>query len=85
MADAQQGQPSPEELAMQLRAAFNSRDIDAIRALLAVGATWGEDPNGESFCHDRDAVFRGEQEQRLGSGENGADVPPSSLVGHYRD
>jgi hypothetical protein len=26
--------------------------------MLAEGATWGEDPAGESFCHDRDAIIR---------------------------
>src|SRR3954447_11360799 len=46
-----------EALATRLRTAFNARDIDAFRSLLAVGATWGEDPNGESFCHDRDSII----------------------------
>jgi hypothetical protein len=47
-----------EALATRLRAAFNVRDIDALRSLLAEGATWGEDPNGESFCHDRNDIIR---------------------------
>ena len=47
-----------EALATRLRTAFNDRDIDALRSLLAEGATWGEDPNGESFCHDRDDIIR---------------------------
>jgi SnoaL-like domain len=47
-----------EALARRLRTAFNARDIDALRSLLAEGATWGEDPNGESFCHDRNDIIR---------------------------
>ena len=47
-----------EALALRLRTAFNARDIDALRSLLAEGATWGEDPEGESFCHDRNDVIR---------------------------
>lgn len=47
-----------ETLATRLRAAFNARDIDALRSMLAEDATWGEDPNGESFCHDRNEIIR---------------------------
>jgi hypothetical protein len=47
-----------EALATQLRAAFNTQDIDALRSLLAEGATWGEDPNGASFCPDRNGIIR---------------------------
>jgi hypothetical protein len=47
-----------EALATQLRTAFNGRDINTLRSLLAEGATWGEDPHGESFCHDRDGIVR---------------------------
>jgi hypothetical protein len=47
-----------EALARRLRTAFNARDIDALRSLLAEGATWGEDPTGDSFCHDRDDIIR---------------------------
>jgi hypothetical protein len=47
-----------EVLATQLRAAFNARDIDALRALVAEGATWGEDPSSESFCRDRNDIIR---------------------------
>jgi hypothetical protein len=43
---------------MQLRLAFNARDVDGLRSLLAEGATWGEDPSGESFCHDRNDIIR---------------------------
>ena len=46
-----------EALATRLRTAFNARDLDALRALLAVDATWGDDPEADSFCHDRDAVI----------------------------
>ena len=47
-----------EAIAAQLRASFNSRDIDALRLLLAENATWGEDPAGESFCGSRDDIIR---------------------------
>ena len=47
-----------EAFATQLRTAFNARDIDTLRSLLSEGATWGEDPHGESFCHDRDGIVR---------------------------
>jgi hypothetical protein len=43
---------------MQLRLAFNAQDVDGLRSLLAEGATWGEDPSGESFCHDRNDIIR---------------------------
>ena len=44
-------------LAERLQRAFNARDIDTLRSLLAEAATWGEDPEGESFCHDRNDVI----------------------------
>jgi SnoaL-like domain len=47
-----------EALATQLRTAFNVRDIDALRSLLAEGATWGEDASSESFCRDRNDIIR---------------------------
>jgi hypothetical protein len=47
-----------DALARRLRTAFNDRDIDTLRSVLAEGATWGEDPNGDSFCHDRDDIIR---------------------------
>jgi hypothetical protein len=47
-----------EALATQFRIAFNARDIDTLRSLLAEGATWGDDPNGELSCHDRDDIIR---------------------------
>ena len=47
-----------EGFATRLRTALNARDIDALRSLLTEGATWGEDPNGESFCRDRNDIIR---------------------------
>ena len=47
-----------EELASRLQTAFNERNINTLRSMLAEGATWGEDPEGESFCQDRDAIIR---------------------------
>ena len=47
-----------EQLAHKLRTAFNARDIDTLRSLLAQRAIWGEDPDGESFCHDRNDIIR---------------------------
>jgi hypothetical protein len=47
-----------EGLATQLRTAFNARDVDAFRSLLAEAATWGDDPDSESYCHDRDDIIR---------------------------
>ena len=51
-----------DALAAQLQVAFNARDIDTLRSLLAEGATWGEDPEGASFCHDRAAIIRDVQQ-----------------------
>jgi len=45
-----------EDLAKGLQTAFNARDIDTLRSLLAEHATWGEDPESANFCHDRNAV-----------------------------
>lgn len=47
-----------EDLATRLRTAFNDRDVDALRPLLAADATWGEDPHGELTCHDRNDIIR---------------------------
>ena len=47
-----------EDLALRLQTAFNERDIDTLRSLLAEDATWGEDPEGEQYCHDRNDVVR---------------------------
>jgi hypothetical protein len=47
-----------EDLATQIRTAFNARDIDVVRSLLAENATWGEDPSGEWSCHDRNDIIR---------------------------
>lgn len=47
-----------ETTAARLRTAFNAHDLDTFRELLAEDAVWGEDPNGESYCHDRDHIIR---------------------------
>ena len=39
-------------MAARLQTAFNTRDVDALAALLAPDATWGDDPAEEGFCHD---------------------------------
>jgi hypothetical protein len=46
-----------QALAVRTRRAFNTRDIDTMRSLIAQDATWGENPEGDSFCHDRDAII----------------------------
>jgi hypothetical protein len=56
-----------DQLAEQLRDAFNEREADAFRALLAEDATWGEDPDGASFCGNRDAIV-GRLQQLLAEG-----------------
>ena len=47
-----------EGLATRLQTAFNARDIDTLRSLLAEDASWGEDPQGETFCHGRSDIIR---------------------------
>jgi hypothetical protein len=47
-----------ESLAARISTAFNDRDIDTLRSLLAADATWGEDPDGPSSCHDRNDIIR---------------------------
>ena len=47
-----------EVIAARIRTSLNARDIDTLRSLLAEKATWGEDPEGDSFCHDRNDVIR---------------------------
>jgi hypothetical protein len=42
-----------EQIAQQLRTAFNARDIDTFRGLLAEDARWGEDPDAPNTCHNR--------------------------------
>lgn len=45
-----------ETTAARIRTAFNARDMDAFRELIANDATWGEDiPNA---CHNRDGIVR---------------------------
>ena len=46
-----------EDLAMRLQTAFNARDIDTLRSLLAEDARWGEDPEHPTFCHDRNDII----------------------------
>jgi hypothetical protein len=46
-----------DDLATRLRTAFNAQDLDALGSLLAPDARWGEDPDGEGFCHDRQDVL----------------------------
>ena len=46
-----------DALASQLQSAFHARNLDALRLLLAEGATWGEDPEADQFCHDRNEVI----------------------------
>jgi hypothetical protein len=55
------------DLAAKLTTAFNARDNDALRSLVAEDATWGDDPGGESFCHDRAGIVR-HLEQLLAEG-----------------
>ena len=45
-----------ETLAARLRTAFNARDIDTFRELLAEDARWGEDPGAPNTCHNRAEV-----------------------------
>jgi hypothetical protein len=47
-----------EGLATRLQRAFNARDIDTLRSLLAEDASWGEDPDGETFCQGRNDIIR---------------------------
>ena len=46
-----------DDLAKRLRSAFDTNDLDALRALLADGATWGDDPAAEGFCHSSTDVI----------------------------
>ena len=46
-----------DDLATRLQTAFNARDIDTLRSLLAEDATWGDDPETESFCRNRNDVI----------------------------
>ena len=46
-----------DALATQLRTAFNERDIDTLRALLAEDARWGDDPESPTFCHNRNDII----------------------------
>jgi hypothetical protein len=46
-----------ETLATQLRTAFNARDVDTFRGLLAEDARWGEDPDAPNTCHNRAEII----------------------------
>jgi ketosteroid isomerase-like protein len=46
-----------ETFATQLRTAFNARDIDTFRGLLAEDARWGEDPETPNTCHNRAEII----------------------------
>jgi hypothetical protein len=43
--------------ATRIRAAFDARDMDLLRSLVATDATWGDDPDSDRFCHDRDEIM----------------------------
>ena len=44
-------------IAARIRTAFNTRDRDAFRALIAEDATWGDDPDSDRYCPDRDHII----------------------------
>ena len=46
-----------ENFATQLRTAFNARDIETFRGLLAEDARWGEDPDAPNTCHNRAEII----------------------------
>jgi SnoaL-like domain len=46
-----------DDLATRLQTALNARDLDALSSLLATDARWGEDPQGDGFCHDRHDIL----------------------------
>ena len=46
-----------DALASRLRTAFNARDLDTFRGLLAEDARWGEDPDAPSTCHNRAEII----------------------------
>ena len=46
-----------ESFATRLRTAFNARDIDTFRGLLADDARWGEDPDAPNTCHNRAEII----------------------------
>jgi SnoaL-like domain len=43
--------------ATQLQAAFNARDINAFRELLAGDVIWGDDPDAPNTCHNRAEII----------------------------
>jgi hypothetical protein len=46
-----------ETMAARVRPAFNTRDIDTFRGLLAEDARWGEDPDAPNTCHNRSDII----------------------------
>jgi SnoaL-like domain len=46
-----------ETLATRLSIAFNARDIDTFRGLLAEDAIWGDDPDAPNTCHNRAEII----------------------------
>lgn len=44
-------------MATRLQTAFNARDIDTFRGLLAEDAIWGDDPDAPSTCHNRAEII----------------------------
>ncbi len=62
------------ELAEQIRAALNARDMDAFRGLIAEGARWGEGgPDDDRTCHDRNEIIA-TYERLLATGVRGTVV-----------
>ena len=45
-------------MAARIRTAFNARDMDTFRALIAVDAKWGDDTDHPRSCHSRDDIIR---------------------------
>ena len=46
-----------ETFATRLRTAFNARDMDAFRGLLAENARWGDDPDAANTCENRAEII----------------------------
>jgi SnoaL-like domain len=46
-----------EPLATRLQAAFNARDMDTLRELLAEDARWGDDPDAPNTCRGRAEII----------------------------
>jgi hypothetical protein len=46
-----------ETMAARIRVAFNARDMDTFRSLIADDARWGEDPDAPQTCHNRNDII----------------------------